>query len=130
MQIRAHCARIGVSIATLVGFVAQAQVRDLRLEKNSAAIERAAKSGPSEIAQLPSASKRWALIVGVDTYEDKQISPLYAASNDANALADAFSRYAGFPKDQVILLASNQPPERQPTRGNVLLRLANLSTLR
>ena len=77
----------------------------------------------------PSASKRWALIVGVDSYEDKQISALYAASNDANALADAFTRYAGFPKEQVILLASNQPAERQPTRGNVLLRLANLARL-
>jgi hypothetical protein len=126
---RADWIRIGVSIATLVGFAAEAQVRDLRIEKNSAAIERGAKSGPSEIAQLPSASKRWALIVGVDAYEDKQISPLYAASNDANALADAFSRYAGFPKEQVILLASNQPTERQPTRGNVLLRLANLARM-
>src|SRR5829696_8330026 len=96
------------------------QVRDLRLEKEKGvAIDRGAASATSQVAQLPSASKRWALIVGVDTYEDKQISPLYAASNDANALADSFTRFAGFPKEQVILLASNQPSERQPTRGNV-----------
>jgi hypothetical protein len=97
-----------------------AQVRDLRVEKSPVA---------SAVAQLPPISKRWALIVGVDTYEDKQISPLYAASNDANALAEAFTKYAGFPKEQVIVLASNQPAERQPTRGNVLLRLANLSRI-
>jgi hypothetical protein len=109
--------------------VAQAQVRDLRFEKNPTPVERGAKADAGHIAQLPGASKRWALIVGVDTYEDRQITPLYAASNDANALADAFTRYAGFPKEQVILLASNQPPERQPTRGNVLLRLANLARL-
>ena len=126
---RAHWARVGVSIATLLPLAAEAQVRDLRMEKNAPAIERGANSGATQVAQLPSVSKRWALIVGVDTYEDKQISPLYAASNDANALADAFSRYAGFPKEQVILLASNQPPERQPTRGNVLLRLANLARM-
>jgi hypothetical protein len=97
-----------------------AQVRDLKVEKSPVA---------SAVAHLPPISKRWALIVGVDTYEDKQISPLYAASNDANALAEAFTKYAGFPKDQVIVLASNQPAERQPTRGNVLLRLANLSRI-
>ena len=111
-------------------FSIRAQVRDLRLEKeNLVATTRGAGPNAPQVAQLPSASKRWALIVGVDTYEDKQISPLYAASNDANALAAAFTRYAGFPKEQVILLASNQPAERQPTRGNVLLRLANLSRL-
>jgi hypothetical protein len=115
--------------AALLTLAAQAQIRDLRLEKNAPAVERSAKASHAEVAQLPGASKRWALIVGVDSYEDKQITPLYAASNDANALADAFTRYAGFPKEQVILLSSNQPAERQPTRGNVLLRLANLARL-
>jgi uncharacterized caspase-like protein len=79
------------------------------------------------VAELASAAKRWALIVGVDRYEDKQITGLNAASNDALALADSFVRYGGFPQEQVIVLASNQPAERQPTRGNLLLRLANLA---
>ena len=114
--------RVGVylGIAGILSTAASAQVRDIRVEKNPLA---------SAVAQLPPLSKRWALIVGVDTYEDKQISPLYAASNDAGALAEAFTKYAGFPKEQVIVLASNQPAERQPTRGNVLLRLANLSRI-
>ena len=109
-----------LGIAVILPTAANAQVRDIRLEKNPLA---------SAVAQLPPLSKRWALIVGVDTYEDKQITPLYAASNDAGALAEAFTKYAGFPKEQVIVLASNQPAERQPTRGNVLLRLANLSRI-
>jgi hypothetical protein len=103
-------------------------VRDLKYEVDLP--ERSAKKpAVAAIGQLPAISKRWALIVGVDQYEDKQITPLYAASNDATALAEAFTRYAGFPKEQVILLASNQPEERQPTRGNLLLRLANLARL-
>jgi hypothetical protein len=41
-------------------------------------------------------------------------------------LVDTLVRYAGFPKDQIILLATDQPVERQPTRVNILRRLSNL----
>jgi hypothetical protein len=77
--------------------------------------------------QLPAKAKRWALVVGVDKYNDPQISPLHGAANDARILADALVRYSGFPQDQVILLATDQPAERQPTRVNLLRRLSNLA---
>jgi hypothetical protein len=76
---------------------------------------------------LPVKGKRWALVVGVDKYADPQISPLRGAANDARMLADTLVRYAGFPSDQVILLATDQPDERQPTRVNLLRRLSNLA---
>lgn len=76
---------------------------------------------------LPSKGKRWALVVGVDKYADPQISGLRGAANDARTLAEALVRYAGFPADQVILLATDQPTERQPTRVNLLRRLSNLA---
>lgn len=76
---------------------------------------------------LPANGKRWALVVGVDKYTDPQISPLRGAANDARVLADTLVRYAGFPSDQVILLATDQPTERQPTRVNLLRRLSNLA---
>jgi hypothetical protein len=79
-----------------------------------------------QINKLPEKSKRYALIIGVDNYADSSISPLDGASNDAKALAGALTRHAGFPDDQVILLASDQPPQRQPTREEILLRLSNL----
>src|SRR5262245_52749476 len=79
-----------------------------------------------QINTLPVKSKRFALIIGVDEYADTQISPLDGASNDAKALNDALIRYAGFPADQVILLATDQPQQRQPNRGEILLRLSNL----
>jgi hypothetical protein len=76
---------------------------------------------------LPVKAKRWALVVGVDRYVDPQISSLRGAANDARTLADALIKYSGFPPDQVILLATDQPAERQPTRVNLLRRLSNLA---
>jgi uncharacterized caspase-like protein len=76
--------------------------------------------------EWPAGPKRFALIIGVDHYDDTQITTLGGASNDAKALKDALVRYAGFGEEQVTLLASDQPPERQPTRGNILRRLSNL----
>lgn len=81
-----------------------------------------------QITTLPVGPKRWALVIGVDKYMDPQISPLKGSDNDARLIADALVRYAGFPQDQVILLSTTQPMERQPTRVNILRRLSNLST--
>jgi tetratricopeptide (TPR) repeat protein len=81
-----------------------------------------------QIKSLPVGPKRWALVIGVDKYMDPQISPLKGSDNDARLIADALVRYAGFPQDQVILLSTTQPMERQPTRVNILRRLSNLST--
>jgi hypothetical protein len=82
----------------------------------------------NQVKTLPVGTKRWALVIGVDKYLDPQISPLKGSDNDARLIADALVRYAGFPQDQVILLSTNQPLERQPTRVNILRRLSNLST--
>jgi len=88
----------------------------------------AAPAATEEITALPASAKRWALVIGVDKYIDPQISPLKGSDNDARMIADALVRYSGFPQDQVILLSTNQPAERQPTRVNILRRLSNLST--
>jgi len=84
---------------------------------------------PEGVKTLPSSAKRFALIVGVDQYADTQITTLGGASNDAKTLANALIQYAGFPGEQVTLLASDQPAERQPTRGNILRRLSNLAAI-
>jgi uncharacterized caspase-like protein len=77
----------------------------------------------------PRKAKRFALVVGVDEYQDTQISRLNGASNDAKSLANALIEYGGFPADQVILFTADQPSERRPTRGNILRRLSNLRTI-
>jgi tetratricopeptide (TPR) repeat protein len=98
----------------------------------SAPTQESTTSTPSaqtgQVNSLPIGPKRWALIIGVDKYQDPQISPLKGSDNDARLIADALVRHAGFPKDQVILLSTDQPLERQPTRVNILRRLSNLST--
>lgn len=83
----------------------------------------------NQVKTLPATAKRYALIVGVDQYADTQITTLGGASNDAKTLANALIQYAGFPSEQVTLLASDQPAERQPTRGNILRRLSNMAAV-
>jgi uncharacterized caspase-like protein len=84
---------------------------------------------PEPVRVLPGAVKRYALVIGVDQYADTQITTLGGASNDARTLANALIKYAGFPSEQVTLLASDQPAERQPTRGNILRRLSNMAAV-
>ncbi|PYS90345.1 MAG: hypothetical protein DMF64_15340, partial [Acidobacteria bacterium] len=83
----------------------------------------------SLVQTLPGQTKRFALIIGVDQYSDPQVVGLGGAANDARLLADSLVRNAGFPADQVVLLASDQPEERKPTRGNILRRLSNLAAV-
>src|SRR5581483_3982943 len=111
-----------VGFACLLGFAgnAVAQVAD-----QSRQLQQPQEQQP--IAAFPAKAKRWALVIGIDKYADPQISPLKGADNDARMLSDSLIRYAGFPTDQVILLSTDQPVERQPTRANILRRLSNLS---
>jgi tetratricopeptide (TPR) repeat protein len=107
------------------------QLQQLPPPQTQSSPSSSASSTPSQgdqINALPVSAKRWALVIGVDKYQDPQISPLKGADNDARLIADALVRYAGFPRDQVILLSTDQPAERQPTRVNILRRLSNLST--
>jgi hypothetical protein len=81
------------------------------------------------VKSWPIKAKRWALVIGVDQYRDGQINALKGSVNDAHNLANALVRYAGFPQDQVIVLTTDQPDERQPTRINILTYLSNLASL-
>lgn len=84
---------------------------------------------PQAVDALPAHKKRWALLIGVDQYDDANITPLRGAANDAHSLRETLIKYAGFPSDQVIVLTTSEPAERQPTRTNVLKRLSNLAGL-
>ena len=85
-----------------------------------------AKRDVSAVTELPAKPLRFALVIGVDKYVDPQISGLNGASNDAKTLADALTKYAGFPAEQVFLYSSERPAEWQPTRANILGRLSTL----
>lgn len=89
--------------------------------------ERGLHVKPAEkVSALPGSDKRWALVIGIDGYEDPQINGLEAASNDAKELAAALISHGGFRRDQVMILASDGLARNRPTRGNILRRLSNL----
>lgn len=91
--------------------------------------KRALELGSSGVDALPAQSKRYALVVGVNDYQDSLLSRLSGAANDARSLADAIVQYAGFPKDNVVLLTTDQPVTNQPTRSNILGKLSTLRQL-
>jgi uncharacterized caspase-like protein len=77
----------------------------------------------TQINAWPAKEKRFALIIGIDEYQDEQIVSLKGAVNDAKALAQVLVENAGFSQHQVILLTSDQPASRRPTRSNILRQL-------
>ena len=70
-----------------------------------------------QVAQLPAPAKRYALLIGVDSYDDGHITGLLGAANDAKVLEDALVDNAGFDRDRILRLSSDQLLDRQPTRA-------------
>lgn len=81
------------------------------------------------VDKWPASTKRWALVVGVDQYDDKRVAQLNGAANDARALSKVLEKNAGFPSKQIVLLTSDQTGDRQPTRANILRELSDLSSV-
>ena len=78
-------------------------------------IEGAVTVTPSEGPQ------KYAVIVGVNGYDDPGIGDLQFAVADAQAVHSALtSAPNGFDVNRSVLLTDDMPPNRQPTRSNVL----------
>lgn len=90
---------------------------------NSQVTPRGLQSVPA-VTMLPTTGKRFALIIGVDSYTDAQINPLQGAGKDAQLLADTLVEVSGFDRQQVFVLTSQGKAAQQPYRANVLQRLA------
>lgn len=118
MTLLVKAVTLSLTLFALTGIVAKAQ----RADRGVGLLDNRVKA-------LPAGAKRYAVVIGVDQYADTQITTLGGASNDAKTLAGALIQYAGFPSEQVTLLASDQPAERQPTRGNILRRLSNMAAV-
>ncbi len=78
------------------------------------------------VDELPAPEKRFALVVGAEDYLDKQVGKFNYAAADARAVADALVRNGGFRRENIVLLASGEPIERQPLRSVLLQQLAAL----
>lgn len=79
------------------------------------------------VAGLPNRSRRYALVIGIDKYDNSDIAKLDGTVNDARTLAAALQVYGGFPQDQVVLLSPDQGAELKPTRQNIIKWLSRLS---
>ncbi len=101
------------------------QVKDKKDKKEQDKQERGIRI--KSVKELPAKAKRFALVIGIDQYNDPQINKLDGAANDAKAIAEALVTYSGFPQDQVILLTNNQPQSSQPTKNTILRKLSNLT---
>ena len=65
-----------------------------------------------QVRALPASDKRWALLIGVDEYEDGDISGLVGAANDSRALKQVLVRTGGFPDSRVIVVATGEAGDR------------------
>jgi uncharacterized caspase-like protein len=80
------------------------------------------------VSNWPSSAKRYALVIGVDQYDDNKVGQLKGAANDAKTLAKVLEKNAGFPTKQIVLLTSDQTGDRRSTRANILREMSDLSS--
>jgi uncharacterized caspase-like protein len=95
--------------------------------KSLSTTDRPCLAGRTELLDdLPAEENRFALVIGVEDYLDERAGKFNYAAADARAVADALKQRVGFRKDRVVLLATDEPAERQPLRSVILRQLANL----
>ena len=79
-----------------------------------------ASEAAQEVAQA--ASQKWAVLVGDNQYESKEITPLRFSVRDVRAIHEVLvdPKRAGFPPANVVLLTDDQAErQKHPTRRNV-----------
>jgi len=70
----------------------------------------------------------WALLVGINDYQDSRISDLNYTVNDVTRFRDVLidKDACAVPKDKVYLMTNNSIGDELPTNTNVIFRLENL----
>jgi WD40 repeat protein len=81
-------------------------------------------TGSSRPALLP---QLWVLAIGVNSYDDRQISSLSFAADDAHAIVEAFSRQQGQLFSKVNSLVISDRSATKPTYTNILDSLGFLA---
>ncbi len=74
--------------------------------------------------EVVTGSGRWAVIIGVDSYQSPSIDRLAGAVGDAQAIRDTLVKYADFPEKQVFLLTSESAVK--PTTRAILTKLEEI----
>jgi hypothetical protein len=80
----------------------------------------------SSVVELPPARNRYAILIGVDAYDNKNIDSLGDPSHDVEILRDTLEKYAGFRDDHVIVLSTKSKESDRPTRNRILVALSSM----
>ncbi len=87
---------------------------------------RAAADPRATQVQPPARSgERWALLIGVDRYDDPAIRPLRFAGADVSAVGRRLVQL-GYTENQVVVMTTADSRNAAPTRANVLARLRSM----
>lgn len=73
-------------------------------------------------AQAEATGRKWAVVIGIDRYQNPGVTPLKYAEADARTLADALVKYGGFQPNDVFVLTTDKTGYEFPTRTNVAFR--------
>ena len=77
-------------------------------------------------AILPASAVTHVVAIGIGTYQDPDISAVAYATEDAVAVADAFTAAGAAERDVTVLTTTAEDPAKQPTRQNILRTLLRL----
>jgi len=84
--------------------------------------------GAVPAAELAPEGERWAVVIGINDYQD--LGKLTTARNDAKALAQVLVESGGFAENRVILMTDDAPePQNKPTMGALKKRLENTAAV-
>lgn len=89
----------------------------------SAAVPRAAAQAPDE-----GGTRRWALLVGIDAYQDEAIADLRFADDDARALRTVLVD-GGWDPANIVVMTPDGPEALRPTCTNVIAQLGALGSV-
>lgn len=76
----------------------------------------------NEQAAQETAHKRWAMIIGIDTY-DRSFAELEYSDDDARNVRDALIDSGAYSKDNVILMTPGSEKTDRPTKNNIMASL-------
>lgn len=69
-----------------------------------------------------SAGRQWAVVIGVDQYQNSSVTDLQYAEADARLFAETLRASAGFRPEDVFLFTTGQGGEQVPSRTNIAFR--------
>jgi hypothetical protein len=85
-----------------------------------------AQNPTDNVTDLPLSSLRYAILVGVEKYDDVNIPSLIGPVNDVNKMRKSLETYAGFVEDNIFVLSTAGPPPNAPTRTQILIALSKI----